>query len=132
MPRQIDYSPGDSGDGWTKRLLKSIPSEVVAFHIAVIGVISGAGAPDWLLWIALGVSTVATPLWMIFHEKVNNSVTQIILATGAVSVWDMSLAGGAFQSIDGFAPFIGSIILLTYTMVISPLVTLMVRGVSGD
>ena len=131
MGRPIDYRSGESGDGWVKRLLKSIPSEVVAFYIAFIGVVSGANAPSWLLWVALSLSVVATPLWLIFHQKVK-SIVQIVLSTIAVIIWDMSLGGGAFHSIDGFEPFIGSIALLTYTMVISPLVTLIVKHVNGD
>jgi hypothetical protein len=75
-----------------------------------------------VLWIAFGVCLVIVPIWLCFGQKVKGWL-QLTLATLAFPIWDMSLSGGAFQTIPGFKTYIGAAILLLFTMLIAPLLT---------
>lgn len=121
MPRPIDRD-----DTYMPMLLKNIPSEVVAAYVAVLGFIASVGAPSWVPWIAFGIALVSVPLWLVFGQGVKSPL-QIILSTVAFPIWDMSLSGGAFQTIPGYETLIGSVILVIFTMLVAPLVSMLIR-----
>ena len=111
--------PLNNQDTYMQMLLKNIPSELVAAYVAILATVASFGAPAWAQWVAFGVTLVSVPIWLIFAQKVRFWL-QIVLSTLAFTVWDMSLVGGAFQSIDGFEPGIGAFILLLFTLLIAP------------
>lgn len=114
MPRPINNQ-----DTYMQMLLKNIPSEIVAAYVAILGAASLIDSPAWALWLTFGVALVATPIWLIFAQKVKYWL-QITISTIGFCIWDMSLEGGAFQSIDGFEAGYGAFILLLFTLLVAP------------
>ncbi len=111
--------PVNNRDTYMQMLLKNIPSELIAAYVAILAAVASFGAPTWAQWVAFGVTLVSVPIWLIFAQKVRFWL-QIVLSTVGFCVWDMSLVGGAFQSISGFEPGIGAFILLLFTLLIAP------------
>jgi len=120
--RDIDVAGGvraaaaPAPDGYSGRVLKYIPAEVVAVYIAVQGAIGAAGpaGPNGtLLWIAFGVLLVLTPvyLWRVTHVT---KALQLVISTVSFAVWVFSL-GGPFASCAWYQPLYGAVLLPLYT-----------------
>lgn len=120
--RPINYN----SDKYRQMLVKLIPAEPLAFYVAILGVVSASDGESWMLWVAFAIGIVTVPLWLYFGQGVKGPL-QLTLATLAFMVWDLSLNGGAFASIDGYQIYYGAAALLLFTMVIAPLSTLIVQ-----
>lgn len=107
-------------DDYKDRLVKLIPSEIVTAYITILGLISGAageGNKTTLLWVVFLVLVVLTPFYLYFISKVTK-IAQIIFTTVAFVIW-VVVAGSPFPTLLGYsASFIGSIILIIYTLFI--------------
>src|SRR5262245_2364370 len=75
-------------DDFLERLLKYIPTEVVATYIFLLGVVrANANAEHGALgWCLFAVLLIGTPLYLWRVQKVSKPV-QLALATGAFAVW---------------------------------------------
>ncbi|MBS1525603.1 MAG: hypothetical protein JST19_08135 [Bacteroidetes bacterium] len=107
-------------DDYKDRLVKLIPSEIVTAYITILGLINGAdanGNKPTLLWIVFILLTVLTPFYLYFFSKVTK-IAQLVFTTIAFVIW-VIVAGSPFPTLLGFsASFIGSIILIVYTLFI--------------
>ncbi|MBH8553064.1 hypothetical protein I8751_11940 [Nostocaceae cyanobacterium CENA357] len=113
IPKQDDYQ---------SKLLKYIPTEVVALYITLDGIVKAAFNPQlsqeyWLwLWIIFAILLISTPLYLWRVTKVRKK-KQLVISTVALVVWVFAL-GGAFVAFRWYKPFYGAIILPLYTFFI--------------
>jgi hypothetical protein len=106
----------------TERILKYIPAEVVAFYVAVLGVMDSLPEDKPGLktayWVALVLGLILAPLYVLKLGNWKKTVRwQAIWAAIAFLVWAYTL-GGAFKQLSSFhQPWIGSFLLLAVTLV---------------
>lgn len=110
------------------KLLKLIPGEVVAAYITIDGIIPAKEASA--KWVSLVVSIIllsAIPLYLIKTFEVINT-RQIYFTMASFVVWLYSL-GGPFKfwalapGVELHVPYIGSILLILWTLLIPFFVT---------
>jgi hypothetical protein len=124
---------GQPADGYLDKIVKSIPSQVIAFYTAAIVALGGAvGEPvaagdatagNPRLWIPYALGLILTPLltWKQTHEPNKPpAYIQIIVATVSFVIWAFA-TGGPFASLSFWDPTIGSIVLGAYTLVLGVL-----------
>jgi hypothetical protein len=127
VTRQLQgMAPGAKGasmDGYFDRVIKYIPSDVVAAWTAVTGLVNAdAQAPqNTLLWILFGLFTLLTAGWTWKQTTGGGKLSptiQILLSTLSFIVWVFAL-GGPFVSLEGFyRPLYGSLALIVYTLAV--------------
>lgn len=110
-------------DGYTDRLLKYIPADVVAGWLGVTSIInSDATAPQTtLLWIFFAIFLVFTALWTLKQTTQRGkppAKTQTAIATGSFAVWVFAL-GGPFATMAFYRPSYASLALITYTLLVT-------------
>jgi preprotein translocase subunit YajC len=110
-------------DGYTDKLIKYIPSDIVAAWLAVTGIISSdIEAPQQtLLWLLFAVFLVITFFWTLKQTAQRNKApanTQSVLSTGSFGVWVFAL-GGPFATLSFYRPSYGSVILILYTLLVA-------------
>jgi hypothetical protein len=134
MARRISSSEyqgttgGGGVDGYFDRVIKYIPSDVVGAWVAATGIIqSNAVDKDQsarVLWIAFAFGTIFTALWMWRQTSApgkSPAVAQITIATGSFIVWVFAL-GGPFATLSWFQTYMGSLVLIGYTLLTGLLV----------
>lgn len=109
-------------DTYFDRVIKYIPSDIVAAWIAATGLInSAANVPTGtILWIAFSIGVVLTPLWVLRQTTVPKeppAITQMAIATGAFIVWVIAV-GGPFSTLPFYRPLYGSLLLILYTFIV--------------
>ena len=131
MPREIksasDIQAAEaavpSENNFKDRLVKLIPSEIVTAYVTIQGLISSVGNDNTsknihtLMWIIISVLFALTPvyLWQVGNVRKKG---QIVFTTIAFFIWVMAI-GSPIGDILGFtSTFIGSIILVLYTLMI--------------
>ncbi|MCK5055899.1 MAG: hypothetical protein KAT34_04540 [Candidatus Aminicenantes bacterium] len=105
MARQIKQKQEYLG-----KLLKLIPSEIIAVYVAVQGLIPGE---KWGLTIVTLVLLILTPLYLRFVQKVDRPA-QIVISALSFIVWVYCL-GGPFVLFGIHHAKIASVILLIWT-----------------
>lgn len=114
--REPSYGVNDYKD----RLVKLIPSEIITAYVTLKGLITGPDVPGnktLLLWIVFGILVLMNPLYLFYVTKVKKA-GQIIFSSFAFVLWVMVI-GGTFTTLLGFpAEYIGSILLVIYTLFI--------------
>ena len=123
VTRQLESSKGQEIDSYSDKLIKYIPSEIVAAWIAVTGIVEGAAdiPATTVLWILLVIFTIITAFWIAKQTSEQGkppAKTQITISTGAFLVWSFAL-GEPFSSLSFYNPAYGSILLVVYTLVIA-------------
>lgn len=113
MPREIKEA-----QNYKDRLLKLIPSEIVAAYMVLAGIIPLTSAK----WGTLIVSIILLILVPLYLWKIHNVTrcSQITVTTISFVVWVYSL-GGPFQYWNVYKAWIGSIVLVLWTLIV-PLV----------
>ena len=115
---QRNTTPGV--DGYFDKLIKYIPSDIVAAWVAVSGMVKSAtdiNAPV-VMWISLVIGVGLTALWTWKQTNVTGSspaAKQIAISTVAFVVWAIAL-GPPFDSIGFYHPLYGALILVAYTL----------------
>lgn len=117
----------NTGDGYLEALVKNMPSETVAGHLAVQGMLSGAEAPPtWALWLFWGIFLVATPFYLWLLTPANEPKRpwyQIFLFSPiAFLIWSMTMPG-PFQSYDS-VPMIGGVLIIVFSALVFPLASM--------
>lgn len=107
MARQIKTSEDYMG-----RLLKLIPSEMVAVYMAIQGFVPVEQAKLGLSIISL-VILVLIPLYLKFIQEVK-SRTQVIVSSLSFVIWLYGI-GGPFVHFNVHEPWIASAVLLLWT-----------------
>jgi hypothetical protein len=103
-------------DNYQDRLLKLIPTEVIATYIAVDGVLKSApsNVPALLLrWVVFVALLFATWFYLERIENVNKR-QQLAISTIAFAVWVFSL-GGPFSNYQWYSSIYGAVLLPIYT-----------------
>lgn len=121
---------GQPVDGFFDKIVKSIPSQVIAFYTAAIVALGGAvgqsvaasdaTATNPKLWIPFALGLILTPLltWKQTHEPGKPpAYIQIIVATVSFVIWAFA-TGGPFMSLGLWSKEIGGIVLGAYTLVL--------------
>ena len=115
----IPVAPSPIND-YKDRLVKLIPTEIITAYVTLKGLINGSGVEgnkSLLLWIVFGILVVINPLYLYYVTQVKKP-GQILFSSLAFILWVMVI-GGTFTTILGFpAEFIGSILLVIYTLFI--------------
>jgi len=112
MERQIR-----SGDTYPAKLLKIIPAEIIAAYLAAVGLIPKTY--EYTLEILIIISIFlfcCVPLYLVYVIKIQKP-GQLIFSTLSFAVWVFSI-GGPFTYISFYQPFIGSIVLILWTLII--------------
>jgi len=103
-------------DDYTTKLIKYIPSEVVALYITLYGIASAAKediAFEIITWLIFVIGILGTVLYLWRMAKVTDW-TQIAISTAAFVVWVFAL-GGPFLSFSWYQPIYGALLLPVYT-----------------
>lgn len=113
MPREIK-----TVQSYQDRLLKLIPTEIIAAYMALQGVVP----PAYAKWATLAIAVILvalTPLYLMRLQGVRHT-GQVVMTTLAVVVWLYTL-GGPFQYWGLYQAWIGSVLLVLWTLIV-PLV----------
>ena len=90
-----------SSDGYIDRLIKYIPSEIIALYLGATNVVPVKDPSRWTaLWIITGLCVVCTPIYMYLATKQERQPTlwsQIAISSIAFPVWVFAI-GGPFRS----------------------------------
>ena len=106
-------------DDYLTKIIKYIPSEVVALYITLYGVASAAKTeiPFVLItWLIFVVGVLGTVLYLWRIAQVNDRL-QIFISAGAFVVWVFAL-GGPFSNLLWYNPVYGALLLPIYTFFI--------------
>lgn len=113
-------------DDFKTRLIKLIPSEILTAYVTIQGLISGAqvlnatGNADtqrMLLWIVFVILLLLNPVYLYFVSNVRKW-PQIVYTTIAFFIWILVIGGPVNEILHLPAQFIGSILLVIYTLLI--------------
>lgn len=113
-------------NNYQTKLLKLIPSEIIAGYMAILGIIHSNNANEDIKFITLLVTSIVllllVPLYMIKLQKVKK-VLQIIVTSISFVVWIYTIEcvnqlNGIFNRIGITHPLIGSVIMILWTLVI--------------
>ena len=110
-------------DGYTDKLVKYIPADIVGAWIFASSAIKAAsGVPATaLFWVAFAVLLVITPFWIWQWTKAPGkpaATTQIVVSTLAFAVWVFAL-GGPFARMTFYRPLYGSLLLVLYSLLVA-------------
>ena len=97
------------------KLLKLIPTEIVGAYLVLQGLIPQSRAKIWLPIVSICLCII-TFLYLKFLQKVNR-ISQLIISTGSFGVWLLAI-GGPFKYFGWYEPFIGSIVLVLWSLII--------------
>jgi hypothetical protein len=100
------------------KLLKLIPSEIVAAYMVLIGIIPEHYA-KWGTLVVSIILLILTPFYLKKLEKVANNV-QVLFCSLSFVVWVYSLGGlgGPFRHWHMYQPWIGSVVLILWTLIV--------------
>jgi hypothetical protein len=117
--RQARLGEAATVDDYKDKLLKLIPTEITTAYVTIFGIISGIsqGNKDDLLWLIIVLLAILNPLYLWRISKVK-SWLQIIFTSVAFLLWVLA-TGSPIATIFGYqSTFIGSILLIVYTLFI--------------
>lgn len=113
MTRRVtngEFSPSDS---YISKLVKYIPSEVIALYLTLDSIIRSSDQAEpiyhYLYWGIFIFGLVVTPFYLSRIEKVKNWC-QLLISTLAFTVWIIAI-GGPFVNLDWYKPIYGAILL---------------------
>ncbi|SRR6266404_7579909 len=104
--------PAVSPDAYLNRLVKYIPSEVIATYLS-LDLICRSATEMWPGWLVLGFGCLATPLYLWKISEVRKPV-QLLVSTLAFCVWAFAL-GGPFLRLSWYKPLFGALLLPMFT-----------------
>lgn len=119
---QKSSTPGKFGhstpDGYTTRLLKYVPAEVVALFVTLDALVRSSSevslAAYWGIFLFCLVGTYLY-LWRV--AKVRKQA-QLLISTIAFAVWVFAL-GGPFEQFSWYAPIYGGLLLPIFTFAVA-------------
>ncbi len=128
MPRRIittqyQAAAGSAPDTYFDKIIKYIPTDIVAAWVAATGLVATAGntvPTTTLLWICFVVGIIFTPLWTLRQSRMPGlppAYKQSVVSTGAFVVWVFAL-GGPFATLAFYHPVYGSLLLIAFTLIV--------------
>ncbi|MGH2666799.1 hypothetical protein [Flavobacterium sp.] len=106
-------------DNYKEKLVKLIPSEIIAAYVTIYGLVTGIKSQheNLILWIVIALLLVITPLYSIRISLVTKK-SQVIFTTFGFLIWAFA-TGSPIKEIDTVpVSFIASVILILYTLFI--------------
>lgn len=104
-------------DDYISKLIKYIPTEVIALYILIESLVKSAGTVNMsLYWILFAVIIIATPLYLWRIQKVDKYL-QLAISTIALIVWVFAI-GGPFAYQSWYQPYYGGILAALYSFAI--------------
>ena len=110
MPREIKTE-----QNYAEKLLRLIPSEIVATYLVIIGIIP-ASISKWGFLILSIIIIAIIPFYLWRIQNVRNKL-QILTTAIAFIAWIYSLNGGPFYAFGLYKPWLASIILILWTLI---------------
>lgn len=109
------------GDGYWERVAKYIPGEIVAGYLSIIGILKTVPVDDtallYVAWGAFFLCLILTPIYFrAFAKQGQPRRVHMIVSTLAFAFWAYAL-GGVFEMIGWHKPWLGSILLVAFTLV---------------
>ena len=102
-----------SYDNYYSRLVKLIPSEIIALYLALDGIASAMKQKEILLWVVFGIAVIGA--WVYLGKMANVSqLTQRLLTIIAFAIW-VYVFGGPFAQLSWYDPGYGKLLLVVYT-----------------
>jgi hypothetical protein len=113
-------------DNYYSRLVKLIPSEIIALYLALDGIASAMKQKEILLWVVFGIAIIGA--WLYLARLANVKLfTQRLLTVLAFAIW-VYVFGGPFTQLPWYDPGYGKLLLVVYTF----FVPVFFKGESGD
>ncbi|MBM4172076.1 MAG: hypothetical protein FJ214_09435 [Ignavibacteria bacterium] len=116
MPREIKED-----QNYKDKLLKLIPSEIVAAYLVILGILSNeeitiqeTNITVIVHWVVFGIILILTPVYLRKFQNVMK-LSQLILTSLSFVVWSYSL-GGPFAVSNFYHSTIASILLILWTL----------------
>jgi hypothetical protein len=103
----------DQNDKYINRLVKLIPAEVIAFYLALDGIVSNMNNKETLLWIVFIVSAVGAWVYIVKENNVKK-IPQQFLTILSFCIW-VFVIGGPFQMYDWYDVNYGKLLVTAYT-----------------
>jgi hypothetical protein len=105
-------------DTYSERLVKYIPTEVIALYLTLLGILSTSPHRDskQLGWIIFGFCLSGTPLYLWKITQVRK-VSQLVLSTSGFCIWAFSL-GSPFSLYGWYDPLYPALVLPAYTFLV--------------
>ena len=104
-----------SDQTYRSKLLKLIPSEIVAAYMVLKGIVP-AESGKWGLFVVSLVLLIITPFYLSKFEKVKKA-SQVAFSSLSFIIWVYSI-GGPFVYWGLYEPWIASIALVLWTLII--------------
>jgi hypothetical protein len=87
-------------DGYLDRLLKYIPTEIIALYLGATNIVPSTDSSYWTaLWIIAALTALCTPIYMYFATREEGQPTlwsQIVISSIAFPIWVFAI-GGPFR-----------------------------------
>jgi hypothetical protein len=114
-------SIADAGNDYAARVAKYVPAEIVAAYLSLLGILNTVPREDPIrvivAWGALVLCLVLTPVYFRLLARAGQPcVVQMVVSTAAFVVWAYAL-GGAFEMVGYHKPWLGSILLVCFTLI---------------
>ena len=105
-------------DNYTSRLLKYIPTEVIALFLFIHPLIPSDGDSQLYNWLLFSFGTFITPIYLNRLQKVNK-IKQLVISTFAFTVWVFAI-GGPFSELNWYKnhQFLVAVLPAVFTFVI--------------
>lgn len=116
--KSLGGNPKDA-DNYKEKLVKLIPSEIIAAYVTIYGLVTGIKSPheNIILWIVIAILLIITPLYSIKVSMVTKK-SQVVYTTFGFLIWAFA-TGSPIKEIDTVpVSFIASVILILYTLFI--------------
>jgi hypothetical protein len=104
-------------DSYSIRLIKYIPSEVIALYLTLEGVLKSANLINSMLhWAIFAFGIIGTFLYLWRVQQVSKKI-QLVLSILSFCVWVFAF-GGPFASLFWYKPLYGALLLPSFTFII--------------
>jgi hypothetical protein len=100
-------------DNYYSRLVKLIPSEIIALYLALDGIVSTMPQKKVLLWVVFGISVEGAWIYLSRLANVSNLPQRILTVLG-FAVW-VYVFGGPFALLPWYDANYGKLLLVLYT-----------------
>jgi hypothetical protein len=111
-------------DSYFEKLLKYIPSDIVAGYVAIAGILSAnSNQPLWLSWAVFGALLTLTPLYVCYVKTdppgfASSKMFHWVTSCVAFTAWVFALGGPFAVTFTWYKPYLGSVCLILVTLLI--------------